>query len=158
MSDEKKPSIPYATVQEVMMMMNARAEIKPDKANNITVKRDGKDVAVRLSAKVLLDAKNLADAFLRSANPKAADEVKAKYASVNVTSKQVGRSKSNPFGSESFSRAVYENGSVVVPSIASVFGPDVKKVYVTKQGAGANALIIIGSTEASVKGFNLPKK
>jgi len=157
MSDEKKtPSIPYATVQEVMMMMNARAEIKPDKANNITVKRDGKDVSVRLSAKVLTDAKNLAEAFLRTASPKVADEVKTKYASVAVTSKKAGRSKSNPFSSESFERTVYESGTVSIP-VTAVFGK-CETVWVTKQAdSSGRSLIIVGPTAESVKGFNLKK-
>jgi len=157
MSDEKKtPSVPYATVQEVMMMMNARAEIKPDKANNITVKRDGKDVSVRLSAKVLTDAKNLAEAFLRTASPKVADEVKTKYAGVAVTSKKAGRSKSNPFSAESFDRTVYASGTASIP-VTAVFGK-CETVWVTKQtDSSGRSLIIVGPTAESVKGFNLKK-
>jgi len=156
MADEKKKSVPYATVPEVVDMMNARANIVPDKGF-ITVKRSGADVRVKLSNKVISDASAMVEKLIRPHSPKVADEIKKKYEGLKVPSGKVGRSKANFLeGSEAFKRAVYAGGTIVVPSVPSVFG-DVKEVYVTKHGTGANALIIIGSNEASVKGFNLKK-
>ena len=155
MATEKK-SVPYASVPEVVELMNAKAKIEPDSKGFITVKRAGKDVQVKLSNKVISDASGMVDKLIRPHSPKVADEIKKTYEKLKVASGKVGRAKANPFGAESFSRAVYKGGNVVVPSVSSVFG-DVKEVFVTKQGIGANALIIIGATADSIKGFNLKK-
>ena len=156
MSDGKKKSTPYATVPEVVELMNARAKIEP-KDGYITVKRADKDVQVKLSNKVISDARAIVDKLIRPHSLKVAEEIKKTYEKLEVASGKAGRTKSNHFGSESFIRSVYKSGNVVIPSVPSVFG-GIKEVFVTKQGTGLNALIIIGPTSDSIKGFNPPKK
>lgn len=155
MATEKK-SVPYATVPEVVELMNAKAKIEPDSKGFITVKRAGKDVQVKLSNKVISDASGMVDKLIRPHSPKVADEIKKTYEKLKVASGKVGRAKVNFFAAESFPRSVYNGGNVMIPAVTSVFG-NVTEVFVTKQGTGANALIIIGPTSDSVKGFNLKK-
>lgn len=156
MSDEKKKSTPYANVPEVVELMNAKAKIEPDSKGFITVKREGKDVQVKLSNRVIADSIAMVDKLIRPYSPKAADEIKKTYEKLQVTTGKTGRTKSNHFVAESFPRKVYKGGTVLVPSVSSVFG-NVKEVFVTKHGTVPNALIIIGPTSDSVKGFNLKK-
>ena len=155
MSDGKK-SVPYASVPEIVELMNAKAKIEPDSKGFIIVKRSGNDAQVKLSNKVISDASGMVDKLIRPHNPKVADEIKKTYEKLKVASGKVGRSKSNPFSSESFERTVYASGTVSIP-VSALFGK-CETVWVTKQtDSSGKSLIIVGPTAESVKGFNLKK-
>jgi hypothetical protein len=155
MSDVKK-SVPYASVPEIVELMNAKAKIEPDSKGFIIVKRSGIDAQVKLSNKVISDASGMVDKLIRPHNPKIADEIKKTYEKLKVASGKVGRSRTNPFSAESFQRTVYDSGTVNIP-VAALFGK-CDSVWVTKlTDASGRSLIIVGPTAESIKGFN-PKK